>query len=61
MKILSERQLRKMVYGALAPILRRESIIDSMDSGFIDALTFVQQKMAAEFEAKADGAPLVPN
>ena len=61
MKVLSERQLRKMIYGALVPMLRRAAIIDSDDSGFIDALSFVQQKMAAEFEAKAVGAPPVPD
>lgn len=57
---LNERSLRKMIYGALSAKLRQSCVIDTISQDFIDQCFPVQEKMAAEFERKAEGAPPCP-
>ena len=58
---LNERNLRKMVYAALAATLRRECVIDTVNQDFIDQIYPVQEQMAVEFDKKAEGAPPCPS
>lgn len=47
--------LRRQIYGALSSYLTQACIIDTGNPEYMDALFPVQEKMAAEFRAKAKG------
>lgn len=58
--MLSERALRKIIYGTLADNLRAGVIVDTNNIHFADAIYNVQRKMADEFDKKAICKQLIP-